>query len=307
MRIAVTGRTGQVATSLLERGQAAGHEVIALGRPELDLADPASVLRALEAVAPDAIVSAAAYTAVDKAEIERELASAINGRGAGAVADAACAIGVPLIHLSTDYVFDGRLDRPYVETDATGPTGVYGASKLAGEQAVLAAQGGNSAVLRVAWVYSPFGANFVKTMLRLARDREMVSVVADQVGNPTSALDIADGILKVAENLVADADPGLRGVFHMTASGEASWADFAERIFAASVANGGPSAGVKRVTTAEYPTLAARPANSRLDCGKIARIHGVALPSWRRALETVAARLQPAQLEPLSRQGSEVQ
>lgn len=291
MRIAVTGKTGQVVTSLIERGAAAGHEVIALGRPELDLADPASVARVLEAAAPETIVSAAAYTAVDKAESESDLAHVVNGAGAGAVAEAAKALGVPLIHISTDYVFEGTLDRPYVESDPTGPTGVYGASKLAGERAVLAAYGDNSAVLRVAWVYSPFGANFVKTMLRLAGDRDEVSVVADQLGNPTSALEIADGILRVATNMVADSYPDMRGVFHMTASGEASWADFAEGIFAASAARGGPSARVKRITTADYPTPAKRPANSRLDCSLIAKVHGVVLPDWRQSLDSVIARL----------------
>ena len=294
MRIAVTGQVGQVVTSLVERGAAAGHTVIAIGRPALDLADPAMVARALEAAAPDVIVSAAAYTAVDKAESESELAHTVNGRGAGAVAEAAKALGVPLIHISTDYVFDGTLGRPYVESDPTGPTGVYGASKLTGEQAVLAAHGDNSAILRVAWVYSPFGANFVKTMLRLAGDRDELGVVADQVGNPTSALEIADGILQVATNLVSDSNQALRGVFHMTASGEASWADFAEAIFAASAAQGGPAARVRRITTADYPTPATRPANSRLDCGLIAKVHGVALPDWRQSLETVISRLQPA-------------
>jgi dTDP-4-dehydrorhamnose reductase len=294
VRIAVTGKTGQVVSSLIERGTAAGHEVIALGRPELDLADPASIARALAAAAPDAVTSAAAYTAVDKAETERDLAFAVNGAGAGAVAEAAKALGVPLVHVSTDYVFDGLADRPYVESDPTGPTGVYGASKLAGEQAVLAAYPENSAVLRVAWVYSPFGGNFVKTMLRLAGDRDEMSVVADQIGNPTSALDIADGILSVATNLLSDAASALRGTFHMTASGEASWADFAESIFAASAARGGPCATVRQITTADYPTPATRPANSRLDCGLIARTHGVTLPEWRASLDTVIARLAVA-------------
>jgi dTDP-4-dehydrorhamnose reductase len=291
MRIAVTGQAGQVVTSLVERGAVAGHKVIAIGRPQLDLADPASVMRALEAAAPDAIVSAAAYTAVDKAESESDLAHAVNGAGAGAVAQTARALGVPLIHVSTDYVFDGLADRPYVESDPTGPTGVYGASKLAGEQAVLAAHGENSAIVRVAWVYSPFGANFVKTMLRLAGDRDEVSVVADQVGNPTSALEIADGILSIATNMVSDSSPILRGVFHMTAQEEASWADFAEAIFAASAVCGGPSASVQRIGTADYPTPTTRPANSRLDCGLIARVHGVALPDWHGSLDTVIARL----------------
>ncbi len=201
------------------------------------------------------IVLAAAYTAVDKAEMESDLAYAVNGAGAGAVARTAKKLGVPVIHISTDYVFDGTLDRPYVETDPTGPTGVYGASKLAGEQAVLAASD-NSAVLRVAWVYSPFGGNFVKTMLRLAADRDELGVVGDQVGNPTSALAIADAILQVATNMVSNSSEDLRSVFHMTAPGEASWADFAEAIFAASAARGGPSASVRHIGTADYPMLA---------------------------------------------------
>ncbi len=293
MRIAVTGTAGQVVTSLLERGKAAGHEVIAVGRPDLDLADPASVARVLEAAKPDVIVSAAAYTAVDKAESESDLAFAVNGAGAGAVAQTAKKLGVPVIHISTDYVFDGMLDRPYVETDPTGPTGVYGASKLAGEQAVLAAHD-DSVVLRVAWVYSPFGGNFVKTMLRLAADRDELGVVGDQVGNPTSALAIADGILQVATNMVANGSPELRGIFHMTAQGEASWADFAEGIFAASAARGGPSASVRHIGTANYPTPATRPANSRLDCTRIAQAHGVTLPDWRTSLDEVMDRLQPA-------------
>lgn len=292
MRIAVTGKAGQVVTALIEKGGETGHDIIALGRPDLDLAEPQSVTRALAAAAPDVIVSAAAYTAVDKAESDAVLANAVNAAGARAVAEAARALDIPLVHLSTDYVFDGAAAQPYAEADPTGPTGIYGASKLAGEHAVLGVHGGNSAILRVAWVYSPFGANFVKTMLRLAADRDEVSVVADQVGNPTSALDIADGIIRVAESLHADPDPALRGVFHMTASGEASWADFAEAIFAASAAHGGPSALVRRITTADYPTAAARPANSRLNCDKIAEVFGIRLPSWQGSLDTVVKRLQ---------------
>lgn len=290
MRLAVTGRTGQVVSSLIERGGAAGHRVIALGRPDLDLNDPASVVRALEASRPDVVVSAAAYTAVDRAESESELAYSVNGAGTAAVAHAANRLGVPLVHISTDYVFGGKLGRPYVEADPTGPTGIYGASKLAGEQAALAAHL-DTAILRVAWVYSPFGSNFVKTMLRLGAERQEVAVVADQVGNPTSALDIADGILRVASNLIATSDPALRGVFHMTASGTAAWADFAEAIFSLSAGRGGPSARVRRITTAEYPTPATRPANSQLDSDLIAKRHGVALPHWQGALQIVIARL----------------
>ncbi|WP_226638561.1 dTDP-4-dehydrorhamnose reductase [Novosphingobium profundi] len=291
MKIAVTGRTGQVVTSLIERASVRGHEILALGRPELDLTDTASIAAALEAAAADVIVSAAAYTAVDKAESEPDLADTVNARGAGAIAAVAETLGVPLVHLSTDYVFDGTGERAWTEDDPTGPTGVYGASKLAGEQAVLAAHAGNSAILRTAWVYSPFGANFVKTMLRLAETRDTLGVVGDQRGNPTSALDIAEGVLQVAENLVGNSDPALRGVFHMTAAGEASWAEFAEAIFAASARHGGPAAHVNAITTADYPTPARRPANSRLDCGKLARTHGVALPAWRDALGPIVVRL----------------
>lgn len=293
MRIAVTGKVGQLVTSLVERGTLAGHEIVAIGRPELDLSDPPSVLAALQSAAPDIVVSAAAYTAVDKAESEPELAHIINGVAPAAIAAAAKALDVPLIHISTDYVFDGNLDRPYTEQDQTGPTGVYGASKLAGEQAVLAAHPNNTVVLRVAWVYSPFGSNFVKTMLRLANQHDEISVVDDQRGNPTSALSIADGILKVAESLEADGnlDPALRGIFHMTASGEASWADFAQAIFDISAAAGGPTARVRRITTDAYPTAASRPANSRLDCQRIASVHGVLLPAWHDALPKVVHRL----------------
>ncbi|WP_298199258.1 dTDP-4-dehydrorhamnose reductase [Novosphingobium sp.] len=292
MRIAVTGNVGQVAQSLVERGMAAGHVVLPVGRPQLDLAsgDPESVLRALDLAQPEAIVSAAAYTAVDKAESEPDLAHAINATGAAHVARAAARLGVPLVHLSTDYVFAGDGSRAYREDDPTGPTGVYGASKLAGEQAVLAS-GADAAVLRTAWVYSPFGANFAKTMLRLADSREELGVVADQWGNPTSALDIADGVFAVLANLAASPAPDLRGVFHMTGTGETNWARFAAAIFAASAERGGPTARVNPITTADYPTPARRPANSRLDGTKLAQIHGVRLPDWQISTAQVVARL----------------
>jgi dTDP-4-dehydrorhamnose reductase len=291
VRIVATGREGQVVRSLIERGSSAGHEIIALGRPELDLAgDPDAIVSAIKSASPDLVVSAAAYTAVDKAESEPELAFSVNEGGARAVARAARVLGVPLIHLSTDYVFDGLKALPYVEDDATGPTGVYGASKLAGEQAVLAEQG-DSVILRTAWVYSPFGANFVRTMLRLARDRDELRVVADQRGNPTSALDIADGVLAVAANLLAGDDPARRGIFHLVGEGEASWAEFAEAIFAASAQAGGPTAEVEPIATADYPTAAKRPANSRLNTAKLAKMHGVRLPSWRTSVNEVVSRL----------------
>lgn len=288
MRIAVTGKHGQVVTALIER---APHniEIVPLGRPDMDLADTSSIAGALARVRPDVIVSAAAYTAVDKAESEAELAYAVNATGPGAVAAAARAIGAQLIHLSTDYVFDGSKPAPYTESDAVAPLGVYGASKLAGEQAVLA-QDPTAVICRTAWVYSPFGANFVKTMLRLAGGRDELGVVADQMGNPTSALDIADAVLGIARKMVADpAAP--RGVFHMTGTGGTNWADFAEAIFAASAAHDGPHAQVRRITTADYPTPARRPANSRFDCSRLEQDYGIRLPEWRNSLEPVVARL----------------
>ncbi|MEY2942689.1 MAG: dTDP-4-dehydrorhamnose reductase [Pseudomonadota bacterium] len=292
MRIAVTGGPGQLVLSMLERGALEGHDIVAVGPPELDLAagDDDAVFAALAAARPDAIVNAAAHTAVDKAETERELAFAINADGAGAVARAAARLGVPLVHVSTDYVFAGDKVGAYVESDPTGPTGVYGASKLAGEQAVMAS-GADVAILRTAWVYSPFGANFIKTMLRLAETRDEVGVVADQYGGPTSALDLADAAIAVLKNMLANPDPALRGLFHCAGSGKASWADLAEAAFSASSSQRGAYAKVKRITTADYPTPAKRPANSLLDCGRLRAIHGVSMPDWRQSAAAVTARL----------------
>lgn len=211
MRLAVTGKNGQV-VSALQALASAELEIVALGRPELDLAQPETVLKALRAVKPDAVVSAAAYTAVDKAESEPDIAFAVNRDGARAVAQAASDIGIPVIHLSTDYVFDGTKATAYVESDPTGPTSVYGRSKLEGERAVAEATG-NYAVLRTAWVYSEYGNNFVKTMLRLSENRDEINVVADQFGCPTSANDIAAAIVAIARKLVDDSSPRLRGVF----------------------------------------------------------------------------------------------
>ncbi len=230
LRILVTGANGQVATALQERAPP-GVEVVALARPTLDLADPASIRDAFEPQTADVVVNAAAYTAVDKAESEPGLAMAVNGEGAGLVAEAARALGAPVIQLSTDYVFDGSLDRPYTEDDPVAPIGAYGRSKLAGEEAVAAANP-RHVILRTAWVYSPFGANFVKTMLRLGETRREVSVVADQRGGPTSALDIADAVFAISATLLLHPGPEKYGVFHMTGGGEATWAEFAQAIFA---------------------------------------------------------------------------
>lgn len=289
MRILVTGSSGQVVRSIRDRSVRSGDEILTLGRPELDLAaEPSEIVAAITAARPDAIISSAAYTLVDKAETEPDLAFATNARGPGAIAAAARQLDAPLVHLSTDYVFDGSSGRPYTEQDPTDPTTVYGASKLAGEQAVLSGHD-NSVVLRTAWVYSPHGSNFVKTMLRVAESRDEVRVVGDQLGNPTSALDIADAVLAVVANLRERGDPELRGLFHMSGSGEASWAGFARAIFESSTAAGGPFALVTPIATAEYPTPARRPANSRLDCSKLERVHGRRLPDWQASLPKVVS------------------
>src|SRR5580698_7485315 len=289
MRIAVTGSKGQVATSLIERAEGKV-EIVALGRPAFDLADRAAVIAGLDAARPDVVVNAAAYTAVDKAETEEADAVRVNGDGAAHVAEAAMRLGVPLVHLSTDYVFDGALDRPYREDDPTSPTGAYGRSKLAGERAV-ADRCENSVILRTAWVYSPFGANFVRTMLRLNETRDEVGVVADQRGNPTSALDIADALIAISGRMKGDASPALRGVFHLTGSGEATWADFAEAVFHEAAARGRRQTQVRRIATADYPTPARRPANSRLDNEKLTRVYGVKLPAWRQSVAGCCDRL----------------
>lgn len=290
MRIAVTGHNGQVVRSLIERARNGTATVIPVGRPELDLTRPESIAGAIRPLRPDIILSVAAYTAVDRAETEPSLARRVNCDGARAVAKTARGLSIPVVHLSTDYVFDGSGTRPWREDDAPAPISVYGRTKLAGERAV-AETTPNHAILRTAWVYGPYGSNFVRTMLRLARDRNEVRVVADQTGNPSCSLDIADGLLAVAANLLAAPAPERRGLFHMAGGGETSWADFAEAIFRASAAIGGPTATVRRIATTDYPTAAVRPANSRLDCDRLARIHGVALPRWEDALLPVVARL----------------
>jgi dTDP-4-dehydrorhamnose reductase len=289
LRLAVTGLKGQVVSALIERAPR-DVEIIALGRPQLDLGLRNAVLANLRHARCDAIVNAAAYTAVDKAESEPDVAMRINGDGAGHVAEAAAELNAPLLHLSTDYVFDGTLDRPYREDDATAPTSAYGRSKLAGERKIAAVHD-NHVILRTAWVYSPFGANFVKTMLRLGETRDEVGVVADQLGNPTNAIDIADALVVLARCLVADSSPELRGVFHLTGAGEASWADVAEATFAVAGRMGRRPVRVNRIATSDYPTPARRPANSRLDNAKLKARYGVSLPSWRESLEDCVTRL----------------
>lgn len=288
MTILVTGRDGQVAQSLAERG--AQRDLTFVARPEFDLADPDSIDRVIAQVKPSLVISAAAYTAVDQSEDEPELAMAINGDAPGHIGRAAAEIGAPVIHLSTDYVFDGSGTRAWREDDPTGPIGVYGKTKLAGEQA-LAASGANYAILRTAWVYSPFGNNFVKTMLRLAESRDALNVVNDQHGNPTSALDIADALLAVVDRWQADPGHGAGAIYHFGGTGTTTWADFARAIFAQSEKLGGPTCKVTGIPASDYPTKAARPANSRLDCDRFEATFGHRAPRWEDSLEETLARL----------------
>ena len=285
LRLFVTGRTGQIATAL----QALADEtlqIVAVGRPELDLARPETIASAIAAARPDVVVNAAAYTAVDKAESDKDLAFAINADGAGAVAKAAARLGVPVIQISTDYVFDGAKPTPYVESDATAPLSVYGASKLAGEESVAAANP-RHVILRTSWVYAPNGANFLRSMLRLARERPELRIVDDQYGGPTHAADIADGILTVARALASG--EGATGVFHMAAAGETTWCGFARAIFEESVKRGDPSVPVEPITTANFPTPARRPKNSRLDCSRIGEAYDIHLPHWLGRVQSCVA------------------
>ena len=288
MRILVTGRHGQVAQSLAERAQA--HQLVFAARPEFDLGDAASIEAMVVRVHPDLIVSAAAFTAVDKAEDEPELAMRVNGEGPAVLAHAAHAIGAPLIHLSTDYVFDGGLDRPWREDDPVGPLGVYGETKLMGERGI-AATNARYAILRTSWVYSPFGHNFVKTILRLAQGGGPLRIVDDQFGCPTSAGDIADALLRIAEAWRADATLGTREIYHLAGPDAVSWADFAREILNQGESMGGPGAEVIGIAGSAYPTRATRPRNSRLDSSKFAGVFGYHAPPLRTSLAAVLVRL----------------
>jgi dTDP-4-dehydrorhamnose reductase len=285
MRLLVFGETGQVARELARVAASRGVAVEALGRGRADLADAAACAAAIEGAEVDAVVNAAAYTAVDRAETEPELAHAVNGAAPGAMARACAGRGVPFLHVSTDYVFDGTPGRAWREDDPTGPLGVYGASKLEGERAVLAA-GGRAAVLRTAWVFSAHGGNFVKTMLRLGAERERLRVVDDQIGSPTPARAIAEALVTMAGALAAGRGEG--GVFHFGGQPAVSWAGFARAIFET---KGGPAPVVEAIPTSEYPTPARRPLNSVLDCGRIAAVFGIAQPDWRAGLADVIAEL----------------
>ncbi len=292
MRLLIAGAQGQLARAMIELAPtAADVTAFAVGRPALDLTAPASVLSALADFKPDVIVNAAAYTAVDRAEQEPHAAMALNADGPRRLAEAAERRGAVLIHLSTDCVFDGEKPAPYVEDDPTGPISVYGHSKLAGEEAVRAAAE-RHIIMRTSWVFSPFGTNFVKRMLQLARDDGDLRVVDDRQGCPTYAPDLAAAILAVARAATAAPERHVWGTYHAAGAGAVTWCGFAQEIMRLSAARGGPSAAIVPITTAEYPTPAKRPANSRLDCSKLVQAFGVALPPWQEGLEACMARLQ---------------
>ena len=280
--VLVTGGSGQVGHELRTAALPAGWVLHTPGRDALDLADPAALAAAVAARPWAAVINAGAYTAVDRAESDSTTAWAVNMVAPRALAAATATAGIPLIQVSTDYVFAGDKPAPYIETDPVGPLGVYGASKLGGEIAVLALNP-RSVVFRTAWVVSPHGANFVKTMLRLGAERPHLRVVADQHGAPTTAAEIARALLIIAERMVADTSAPV-GVYHFTNAGEASWCDLARHVFAQAARAGRPAPTVEAITTADYPTPARRPANSRLDTGRIGRDFGVTPRDWRDAV-----------------------
>ncbi|MCB2128936.1 MAG: dTDP-4-dehydrorhamnose reductase [Rhodobacteraceae bacterium] len=286
MRILSFGTTGQLAIELA-RHRPGWAELTALGRDRADLTDPAACAAAVTAHRPALVINAAAYTAVDQAETDAATARTVNAESPGAMARAAAAIGAPILHVSTDYVFDGSSTRPWREDDPTGPLGVYGRTKLEGEGAIAAA-GGDFVILRTAWVFSAHGRNFVKTMLRLGAERDTLSIVADQRGGPTPAADIAGALWTVADAFRAGR--GRPGIFHYCGAPTVSWADFAEAVFAAAQLPRKPA--IIRIATADYPTPATRPANSALDCARILAAYGIAQPDWRAGLRAVMTELE---------------
>lgn len=276
MRLLVFGKTGQVAREIARLAP----DALCLGRDAADLARPATIVEAIRAHPADAVINVAAYTAVDRAEEEPEGATVINGEAPGAMARACAARGIPLLHVSTDYVFDGSGAAPWRPDDPLAPLGAYGRSKLAGELAVRATDG-RYAILRTSWVFSAHGANFVKTMLRLSETRDALTVVADQIGGPTPAGAIAAALLAMAGQLVAD--PSKTGSYHFAGAPDVSWADFAREVFA----QAGRTIAVTDIPSSAYPTPARRPLNSRLDCASLTETFGIRRPDWRRGLAEV--------------------
>jgi dTDP-4-dehydrorhamnose reductase len=285
MRIFVVGSEGQVARSLRNLSNSDDEiEIDCSLRACVDILRPHSVVQALRAYSPDIVVNPAAYTAVDRAESEHELAFAVNRDGAECVALAAERMNIPIIHLSTDYVFDGRKSIPYIETDPVGPLTVYGRSKLAGELAVANANQ-RHIILRTSWVYAPFGSNFVRTMLRLSSERDRLRVVNDQTGCPTYAPDIARAIVSIARTVKsAGWRPEFSGVTHLAGPDEITWYGFAKKIMKHVEAKNGRAADVDPIATADYPTAATRPANSALNCERLQSIFNLRVPALRISL-----------------------
>ncbi|TBX21129.1 dTDP-4-dehydrorhamnose reductase [Nioella sediminis] len=280
MTVLVFGKTGQVATELQRQAN-----LRALDRTKADLTDPAACAEAILRCRPDAVINAAAYTAVDRAESDEGTATLVNGGAPGAMAGACADLGIPFIHLSTDYVFDGSGTAPWSVDAPTGPLGAYGRSKLAGEAAIQAA-GGTSVILRTSWVVSAHGSNFVKTMLRLGAERDRLTIVADQVGGPTPAQDIAAACLSIAAQLRADRSKS--GTYHFSGAPDVSWADFAREIFL----QAGISCEVVDIPTSAFPTPAKRPSNSRMDCSDTTERFGISRPDWRSSLSQIIQEIQ---------------
>ena len=279
-RIVVFGRTGQLATELLRQ---CPDDVVmtALGRADVDLADPEKAAARVHAAEADVIINAAAYTAVDRAESEEEAAHLVNAAAPAAMARAAAARGIPFLHVSSDYVYDGSGTQPWTPDSPTGPLGAYGRTKLAGDLGVVAA-GGPHAVLRTSWVFSAHGGNFVKTMLRLGAERDRLTIVADQIGGPTAAGDIAAALLTMARAFAEGR--GASGIYHFAGAPDVSWADFAREIFAQARMTG---VRVEDIPTTAYPTPARRPGNSRLDCTSLEAAFAIVRPDWRTSLAAV--------------------
>ncbi|MDY7530333.1 dTDP-4-dehydrorhamnose reductase [Pseudomonas sp. Bout1] len=286
LKILISGQHGQVSRELQQRLQGLG-ELIVLGRDQLDLARPEQIREQVRAHRPGLIINAAAHTAVDQAESEPDVAFAINASAPGIFAEEAKALGIPLIHYSTDYVFDGSKAAPYNEGDATNPLGVYGASKLAGEQAI-AAVGGEHLILRTSWVYSAHGKNFLLTMQRLLQEKPQMRIVADQIGAPTWAGTIANSTRALIERWQAG-QAGDWGVYHLTAQGETSWFGFAQAIGEQLRASGRACAELEAIPSSAYPTPARRPLNSRLDCSRLQQQWHVSQPQWHDALRECLA------------------
>ena len=287
--ILVTGAGGQVGVELIRRGPQRGHQIIGLARADLDISDGEAVSRCLADRRPGVVINAAAYTAVDKAESDEAAAQAGNEAGPANLARACAEIDVPLIHISTDYVFDGTKQGAYAETDPVHPLGVYGVTKEAGEQKVRETWA-HHVILRTSWVYAAHGGNFVRTMLRLGAERDELGVVADQAGTPTSAGDIAEAALSIAEQVAAGRDDAW-GTYHFTAKGSTTWHGFAEEIFRRAEPVLGKRPKVNAITTADFPTPARRPANSVLDCSRIDAVLAPPRRSWQEGLADVLSEL----------------